>query len=527
MKSILTFIFLLLAANTNVLGNPVKEKLLLIPLDDRPPCLQFPIKLGEIVNMEIITPPKEILGNLHDAGNTDALASWIKRQPIEDVSGVILVADMLAYGGLVASRKYAINSESALARLKLIKFIKEKNPLIPIFVQSVIMRLAPTADGTNEEHRVKLAKWAATVDPAKKTALERGLPKAVTADYLAARNRNHQVNRQMIEWTSDGLIDYLVLSQDDAKPAGLHVTEKEHLAQQVKSYKLSDKVAIQAGTDEVAMLLLGRFVNRQKHLSPTVKVHYSSEAMRNEVMPFEDEILGETVNKMVKCAGGDLVDQGSSPDLHWYVYTSRYNEEETKSFITTIIQAIKKGQKLIVSDIDPIGNVQGGAKVFSEALIEKGTLSKLYGYASWNTAGNTLGTALPQGFLFHARQTAAAHDKMTSSNSSAHYWFTIHRMVNDYVYNNEVRAALKQAFGPKHTNATILSADKLEMADNIALDIIEPCLERIIRYNFTDQFQAHHLKFELPWKRAFEALIDFDLTKSSGKEMDHQEFLIP
>ncbi|GGF38772.1 DUF4127 family protein [Echinicola rosea] len=522
MKSILTVLIWLLSISTNVFASPIKEKLLLIPLDDRPPCLQFPVKLGDIVGVEIITPPKELLGNLHEAGNTDALARWIKRQPIEDLDGLILAADMLAYGGLVASRKYGVKVDTALRRLELIKSIKEKHPHLPVLVQSVIMRLAPTADGTNEAYRVKLAKWASTVDPTEKLALERQLPKAVISDYLDARNRNHQVNRQLIEWANEGLIDYLVLSQDDAKPTGLHVAEKEQVLRLAQRSKLKDKVAIQTGTDEVAMLLLSRLVNQQNHLKPRVSVYYSSETMRYEMMPFEDDPLDETVHKMVTSAGGVVVEQGENPELHWYIYTSRYSEEETKRFIEAIVQAVEKGEKVILSDIDPIGDVQGGAATFSEAMIKSGILPKLYGYASWNTAGNTLGTALPQGFLYHAYRSTTEQEKEAIGNPSSQHWFTIHRMVNDYVYNNTVREALKEAFGMEYTNATVLSSDRLEVAENMAFDTINSSLEDIVHYNFQDRFEVKHLKFELPWNRAFEALIDFELIKLPVKKVDHQ-----
>jgi len=36
-------------------------KILLIPLDDRPPCLQFPVRMGAIGDAEIVTPPRETM----------------------------------------------------------------------------------------------------------------------------------------------------------------------------------------------------------------------------------------------------------------------------------------------------------------------------------------------------------------------------------------------------------------------------------------------------------------------------------
>lgn len=523
MKIIRVFALLFSVLISNVLELSAKDRVLLIPLDNRPPCLQFPVRMGQIADLEIITPPASMLGNLETAGDTDAIMGWINEQPLKTVDGVIIVADMLAYGGLVASRKYAVSPSKALDRLALVKQFKENYPAVPVFMQSVIMRLAPTADGTNDDYREKLAAWAATQPSPEKEALQQQIPEKAIQDYKAARSRNHLINSTMIDWVKAGYIDFLVLSQDDAKPAGLHVSERESLARKVATSGLKDKIAIQAGTDEVAMLLLSRLVNNKQGLIPVVSIHYSSKKAKNQVMPFEDQVLSETILQMITCAGGTFVEESSPLTLDWFVYTSRNNPKETVRFLRKINQALERGQKVIISDIDPVGNVQGGAKTFTEGLIAQGHLSKLYGYASWNTAGNTLGTALPQGMLYHARQASLSRNEGSNGTYLPQYWFTIHRVINDYVYNNTVRADYKTYFGDGHTNASLLSDEKLAIAKNMALDRLHPSVENIIRCNFAGKVEVHDLNIELPWRRAFEALIDFDLNKKSSKTAVSQE----
>ena len=46
-----------------------QHKILLIPLDSRPPCTNFVIDLAKIVNIEIIIPPDEILDNYKTPAN--------------------------------------------------------------------------------------------------------------------------------------------------------------------------------------------------------------------------------------------------------------------------------------------------------------------------------------------------------------------------------------------------------------------------------------------------------------------------
>lgn len=96
MKIIRVFALLFSVLISNVLELSAKDRVLLIPLDNRPPCLQFPVRMGQIADLEIITPPASMLGNLETAGDTDAIMGWINEQPLKTVDGVIIVADMLA-----------------------------------------------------------------------------------------------------------------------------------------------------------------------------------------------------------------------------------------------------------------------------------------------------------------------------------------------------------------------------------------------------------------------------------------------
>ncbi|MCU0324416.1 MAG: DUF4127 family protein, partial [Spirosomaceae bacterium] len=124
-------------------------RVLLIPLDDRPPCLQFPVRMGLVGDVSIVSPPREMLGRFLNYGKSDEIIRWIDAQKIESFDAAIISMDMLAYGGLVASRVYETPFEEALKRAEIVKAIRRKSPKLKIYGSSVIMRLAPTADGKN------------------------------------------------------------------------------------------------------------------------------------------------------------------------------------------------------------------------------------------------------------------------------------------------------------------------------------------------------------------------------------------
>ena len=176
----------------------LSSKILLISLDDRPPCLQFPVKMGLIGDVELVCPPRALLGKFTDFGKSDEIIQWILAQNLQSFDAAIVSMDMLAYGGLVASRVHETPFEMAMKRVEIIKTIREKAPKIKIYGSSIIMRLAPTGDGKNEAYREKLAKWAeVSPDGNQKPLVERlesEIPKEALENYKTARTRNLKIN---------------------------------------------------------------------------------------------------------------------------------------------------------------------------------------------------------------------------------------------------------------------------------------------------------------------------------------------
>ena len=167
----------------------------LIPLDDRPACLQFPQKMGLTGNVEVIAPPKEFLGNFIIPGKPEKIIQSLKSQDMASYNAAIISLDMLAYGGLVASRVGHVSPDEAMQRIGIIRTICVMAPHLPICAQSVIMRLAPTGDDKNEAYRGRLAEWAeisGAEDEKSKLStanLESQIPPEALLNYQLARKR--------------------------------------------------------------------------------------------------------------------------------------------------------------------------------------------------------------------------------------------------------------------------------------------------------------------------------------------------
>ncbi|MDQ4121866.1 MAG: DUF4127 family protein [Acidobacteriota bacterium] len=503
----------------------LSSKILLVPLDDRPPCLQFTVQMGKIGDAEVVSPPKELLGRFTTPGQSDKIVEWLKAQDLKSFDAAIVSLDMTAYGGLVAMRRYGTTEAEALRRIEVLREIKRKAPKLTLYVQSVIMRLAPTGDGKNDAYRDKLSRWA-EISPYEESKqetakLEREIPAEVLIDYKNARQRDLRINLKAIDFVREGTIDYLILSQDDAKPRGIHVADREKLIEETNRQNLTEKIAIQPGADEVSMLLLARALNRLYKFSPKVKAIYSSEELSNKAMPFEDRALRETVSYHIKATGSREVENEKEADLLFYVYASRFENGRAASFAKEIESQIKRNRRIIVADIDPKGDVQGGDPKFTEELGKLNIFRELNGYASWNTAGNTIGTALPQGVIFALAQTKLLKSKEIARRVwTAQNWFTFHRILDDYYFHTLVRAKARDFIIQNKWNALRLTDEATQKVEDYSKNLMQPSFEELSGIYFKSKSNLQktvqcekpaNLNFDLPWNRTFEAEIDFEL----------------
>lgn len=505
-KSIL---FLLFSAVSLVYAQPHSAtRILFIPLDDRPPCLQFPVQMARIGDVQLVSPPRELLGKFTTFGQSDTIIQWLQKQDLGQFDAAILSIDMLAYGGLVASRVHATPLAQAVKRAQIVRFLRQKAPQMKIYGSSVIMRLAPTADGKNEAYREKLSKWAEVSPYEEERALtqqlESTIPADALADYKKARERNLRLNQLSVELVKEQVFDYLILSQDDAKPRGIHLRDREVLTRMVSTEQLDEKVAIQPGADEVSMLLLARAVSDKYLYHPKIKAVYSSAATAQQVMPFEDRPLSKTVSFHLKAVGAMEVEYIEKADIVYFVFANRFEEGKATQFANEIASfAQKHPQKgIIIADVDPKGDVQGGDVLFTETLYRQGIFQKVYGYACWNTAGNTIGTALPHGILFGVSKNIEKTKIQATNTANAQIWFTTNRLLDDFAYHSLVRPAANDMIRAKGWNPFRLTEQQTVFVEQY-------CTEALKKYAQSWGLGIEALSFDLPWNRTFEAEIDF------------------
>ncbi|WP_330949507.1 DUF4127 family protein [Virgibacillus sp. MG-45] len=431
--------------------------ILLVPLDDRPANIYFPQKVGKAAGVNVITPPREIIGYYDSPGNSEEITKWLISNA-EKADGFVLSTSMLAYGGLIASRTGEKTIEEAYRGIQIIKELKEKHPQKPIYVYDTIQRLAVTA--INEDYAKyydQIREWAILYDKvhnlgfeedrARLEQLEAIIPVEVLEDYLRARERNHEVNKTLIEWTEDNAIDYLILAQDDAAPYGLHRAERELLVEKVDALNIEDKVAIFPGADEVDGVLVSRFVTKLFNETPTYFIEYGGIHGKDWIAPFEDTTFDENVMKHIIAAGADITTTEADADIHLILNTPSQEGDSRSDDINAMVNRI---QELVLNNkqvaIGDVLIVNKADEDFVKTLAEKVDLTKILSYSGWNTAGNALGMTVG-----HATSRDAFLDQKSGfgvpvykETAKAHYEFLLHRFAKDQGYKNVVQPATNQ-----------------------------------------------------------------------------------
>ncbi len=467
----------------------------------------------------MIAPPKNLLGRFTEPGKPAEISQWILEQDLFRVDALIVSLDMLAYGGLVASRKSGPVADEIKKRLEVLREIRKKSPTLKIYGFGVRMRLTPTADGKDEVWREKIGRRASLFnDPKGKeelARLEKEIPPAFWSDYQNTRARNLSLNLRAIDLVQEKVLDYLVLSQDDAAPKGLHQAEKNTLARRIQVRNLSEKVTLQNGADEVAMLLLARSFADRYQLRPKIKTVFSSGKVAAQPMPFEDKPLQETVKSLIQSAGAVEVADDKQADLVLYVFGSRLEKNRAVTFSNEISKyhTLNPAKGIVIADIDPVGDVQGADPEFSEQLLTKKLFPDCAGYASWNTAANALGTALAQGLVFSISRsktdrTLQAKEEMKEAQA----WFIRHRLLDDYLFHTTLRPALQEEVKENGWNPLRLTEKETAGLEEKGRERLEEAAKYL-----SDKFppgrksKVSNLVFHLPWNRLFEAEIDFQM----------------
>lgn len=475
------------------------KKIGILPLDDRPATCLFPERIAAIAALEPVLPPRGSLGNFLTPGDPAALSAWLI-ETAPKLDALIVAADMLAYGGLVASRRAQPSFETASTRLAVLNEIHCRFPQLPILAASVIMRISLTAADKDAEkiyrglirysevrYRVDTLGESALLD--EKNELERRIPSQSIREYDLARERNYQINRTLIEMRASGIISDLVLLQEDASRFGPHLTEQQRLRELIKDRVLEGEVLIYPGADEGTQTLLARWINRSN--APAVELFYSSVSGSADVMPYEHCPLSESVSNHLRSANLREANGSNLPCV--WVHNPCTDEERNRA-VREIETILKSRRKVAIADVY---RPNGSDPVFMQRMNDRGLLPELSAYAGWNTAGNTIGTALAH--LSSALTLTADADPVCLAVQRKFLW---ERIADDWGYQSVVREKIEAECKAKGFDWLSLRTAYNE-ADAAVRSELAAWIQETLppeKFGCADS----HPAIRLPWARTFE-----------------------
>lgn len=535
-----------------------------LPLDDRPVNYDAPRYLARAAGCEILLPEREWLGTPWRASQHEKLVDWCAQAALS--ADVLIVAlDTLAYGGLIPSRTSCEVLESVLQRLAILRMVKKQRPALPIFASSVIQRIS-RADSSEEEkdywaiygsrmfrlsyleHKQALGE-ADAAESVECAELRRSIPQEVYQDYRRGRSRNHAVNQAMLDWTQEGIFDYLILPQDDTAQYGWNIAEARALQAGIRSWGLSDRAITYPGTDEIGCLLLAACLCRQRGFQPRVWPRYSSITSPAVITAYEDRPIHELLKAHLAPLGGRIASSPQEADLllyinapaqaqgegfyQWVVWkgvealrqdltaeyhafldevqaerifqnTRREMESPTRSpeeLVRALWADVASGRSVALADV---AFVNGADLILGNMLAFCPEIARLAAFGGWNTAGNTLGMVLAQAVI------RGLDEDPNPEQDRAHLEFLFMRFLDDYCYQARERSRLMLEDLPRLGMAPSMErlADA-EIARQVEARVQQRLLgaareleKTFVRSGLVNQVQVSGIY--LPWQRLFE-----------------------
>lgn len=497
------------------------KKIVLLPLDERPCNYDYPFKLFQSDELQIVRPDR--LGNKKIPADIEEIQAFLLKE-CEEAYGVILSVDMLLYGGLIPSRLHCEKAEVLKNRLHIIREIKRRNPFLKVYAFQCIMR-CPSYNRSEEEpdyyesygrkifeagvlkHKFQLAMAA----EAEWQQARAQIPAQILEDFESRRETNRILNMETIAYYKAGYIDALIFPQDDSAPYGYTAIDQMQIRQKIQEECMTDEILLYSGADEVALTLTSRMLNDIQGSRPGVFVKYATEAAKNMIPLYEGVRLATTIGYHILSAGCIQVEQCDKADVILVVtapdskmeeafdqpsISPLYNAERNMpEIIRFILQQVKEGKRVAIAD-NAYSN--GGELDLVRMLDKHQLLQKVCGYAGWNTNGNTLGTVIAQAvYDYHFGDTDQKRK------------FLIERYMEDTGYCSFVRGKVTNEITEMGLGYFNLGGKEDMVADMIAKELRQFAFSYLP--TIAENISISHVS--IPWRRMFEIRLNVDIKK--------------
>ena len=464
-------------------------KIAMIPIDNRPVCYCLPNDIGKFCDdIEIITPPRTLLGGLTSTAQTDELLNWLEQ--LKDINILVIALDTIAYGGLVPSRRINDSFEQIKTRLeKLTKIIKNKQ--IKTYACSSIMRISN--NNINEEEKEywntfgkkifdysfnlhKAQKEKSYDSNAKFSCIRQVIPTHILEDYFNTRKRNFEINKLYLQWQKEGIFEYLVFSKDDCAQYGINVSEAEEIQNIINNENLN--AIVKTGADEIPLSLMARALLETKNKKLKIYPQFLQPTEINLISKYEDVSIYNSVKGQIELCGCQITKTQEDADLILLINNFKKEQGELVMGVNTepfYGELELPNKPYFIADVMW---ANGADNNFVNKLFEKQIDFNNYcGFTAWNTSANSLGSAI----------FTAVFKSQCQLNLNAFKQQQFIRFADDWAYQANGRAQLK---------TITLTPNEQEIEK-----LMRPFTKKIEK--FLD-FEQKKICYNFPWNRFFE-----------------------
>ena len=493
------------------------KKIVCLPLDERPCNALFVPKLFNSEQLQIVIPPK--MGYKKTPTEWADIKVFLTSE-CADADGLVLSMDMLLYGGLIPSRLHSLTKEAVQERMDLIADLKKANEKLLIYAFQCIMR-CPKYSSSDEEpdyyedcgaeiHQIGNIRHRASLglcDEKELEALYEKVPQEHLDDYLNRRAFNMQFNLKALELLHDGVIDFLIIPQDDSAPYGFTALDQHVVRAKIAELRLDARVLVYPGADELGLTLTSRMALHFAGKRPKVYIKYAASTAPSVIPRYEDRPLGESIKYQLIAAGCRIATSLSEADFVMPVSCPgsvmreaaaqpvtdpNYAVERTLAeFVLFMQDCLEEGRIVTLCDN---AYANGGDLELLAMLDQSELLDKLHGYAGWNTSANTMGTTIAEGV--HA---------LLEGVTPEHQDFIAHRYVEDMGYCGKIRGKVVDERLPEHGLNYFDARDQRGLVSGIVREELEAFVKEHMP-SIAEHIQITNVW--MPWKRMFEVGLD-------------------
>ncbi len=422
------------------------RRVLLVPLDSRPPCGRFVQDAARIVGVEVVLPPTELLDEYYRPGDVAALRAWTAAH-IGEFDAAILSVDQLLHGGLLASRQAKKTKSDEESLLRFLRELHIANPQVPLYAFSILPRMTPPDGLCDWEEQKRLMSYSrlfgrisrqtrpSDEDLAVLKTLRASIPLEILTRYEALFTGYADFGKRLIRLAEDGTLCRLVIGQDDSEPDSIPNLILRQLSETLTKKKLGeDRVFLAQGADELALSILAADEAARDGFAPRVALRYNDASTPARILPYMGAAIEETAREKIRFVGGVTCDESSeSSDFLLYLSANDKTMQGTRKKAALEIGALLASDRNVA--LADLSEHLSADETLLPLLIEDGApIHALIAYAGWNTASNSIGAVLAHAVLLQIAERRAKSEDDVLRLAVAHLSFLDGRFLEDNFY---------------------------------------------------------------------------------------------